>query len=339
MAPVLFLTHERFLDHDTGRGHPERPARLGAVFDGLEEAGLSEVLTRCAPRPATAEELALVHTPSYLRTVETFCANGGGDLDPDTTVVPASWDAAVLAAGAGLTAIEALDAGSADAAFCAVRPPGHHAMPARAMGFCFVNNVAVSAAVLAARGERVLILDWDAHHGNGTQDAFYDDPRVLFVSLHQYPFWPGTGALQDMGEGDGHGFTINVPFPAGTQGDAYRAAIAEIVEPAAERFKPTWALLSAGFDAHRADPLTNLGLTAGDYVELTSRVMSLVPPGRRIAFLEGGYDLDALARCAAACVGALAGETVRAEPVSTGDLGRSVVKDVLRVHGLHNPRP
>ena len=180
----------------------------------------------------------------------------------------------MLAAGAGLSAVEALDRGEADAAFCAVRPPGHHASPHRPMGFCLVNNIGVTAAALAERGERVLIVDWDAHHGNGTQDAFYDDARVLFISMHQYPFYPGTGALTDTGCGAGEGVTVNVPFPAGTSGDTYRAAIEEVVVPAAERFEPTWVLVSAGFDGHRADPLTDLGLSAGDYVDLTARVVS-----------------------------------------------------------------
>jgi acetoin utilization deacetylase AcuC-like enzyme len=241
---------------------------------------------------------------------------------------------ALLAAGAGLSAVEALDRGEADAAFCAIRPPGHHATPTRLMGFCLVNNVAVTASSLADRGERVMIVDWDAHHGNGTEAVFWQDDRVLFLSMHQYPFWPGTGALADVGAGPGTGYTINVPFPAGTPGDAYRAAIDEVVVPAAERFGPTWLLLSAGFDAHRADPLTDLGLSAGDYVELTRRVVELVPAGRRIAFLEGGYDLDALGRSAGACVAALSGESYRPEASTSGPQGRDVVEAVRRQHGL-----
>jgi acetoin utilization deacetylase AcuC-like enzyme len=334
MAPVLLVTHERYLDHDTGSWHPERPARVTAVLKGLDGAGLDEAMARAVPRPATRDELIRVHRPELVDALERFCAEGGGDLDPDTPAVPASWDAALLAAGAGLSAIEALDRGEADAAFCAVRPPGHHATPRRPMGFCLLNNVAVSAAALAARGERVLIVDWDAHHGNGTQDAFYDDPRVLFVSMHQYPFYPGTGALTDTGSGAGAGFTVNLPFPEGTPGDTYRAAIEDVVVPLAERFGPTWVLVSAGFDSHRADPLTDLGLSAGDYVDLTARVVCLAAPGRRIAFLEGGYDLDALARSAAACVGALAGEELRLEEVTSGETGRSVLSQVRALHGL-----
>ena len=332
MGRVVLLADERFLDHDTGRGHPERPARVPALLRGIERAGLSEALLYEAPRSATLAELGLVHDEAYLEALEQFCESGGGGIDPDTFVVPASWNAALLAAGAGLRAVELLDEGRADAAFCAVRPPGHHALAGRAMGFCLLNNVAVTAKMLAARGERVLIVDWDAHHGNGTQHIFYDDDRVLFVSLHQYPFWPGTGAGGETGDGAGAGLTINVPFPNSTGGDAYRAAIDDLVVPAAERFRPTWVLLSAGFDGHRADPLTDLGLTAGDYVDLTSRVVDLVEPGRRIAFLEGGYDLDALALSGAACVGALAGEVARPERVSTGVVGLDIVQLIRNGH-------
>jgi acetoin utilization deacetylase AcuC-like enzyme len=196
------------------------------------------------------------------------------------------------------------------------------------MGFCLFNNVAVAAATLADRGERVLIVDYDAHHGNGTQDAFWNDPRVAFVSLHQWPLYPGTGALDDVGGPQARGTTVNVPLPAGATGDLYLQAVDEIVAPLAESFDPTWVLVSAGFDAHRADPITGLGLSAGDYADLTARIVELVPAGRRLAFLEGGYDLDALARSAAACVGALAGERLVPEPPTSGGPGREVVAAV-----------
>jgi acetoin utilization deacetylase AcuC-like enzyme len=331
-VPVLYFTDPRFADHDTGPGHPERPSRLAAVEDGLVAAGLGEALVRVAPRPATRDEIERVHHPRLLDHMSEVAAAGGGRLDPDTVASAGSYDAAVLAAGAGLDAVERLDRGEGEAAFCAVRPPGHHATPTRAMGFCLVNNVAVTAANLAERGERVLIVDYDAHHGNGTQDAFYDDERVAYVSLHQYPFYPGTGALSEAGQDEGLGSTINVPMPAGARGDAYRAAIDEVIEPFAARFHPTWLLLSAGFDAHRRDPLTDLGLTAADYADLTERLVRLVPPGRRILFLEGGYDLEGLARSAGAAIAALAGEEYRPEPVSEGDHGRHVVSLVAEHH-------
>ena len=329
---MLLSTHERYLDHLTRSGHPERPARLGAVVEGIRRAGLGDALVPVAPRPATIDELALVHPVEHLARLEAFCASGGGNLDPDTAASPGSWEAAVLAAGAGLDAVERLGRGEADAAFCAVRPPGHHATPRRVMGFCLLNNVAVVAASLARAGERVLIVDYDAHHGNGTQDAFWDDDRVAYVSLHQWPLYPGTGALGEVGSGAARGSTINVPLPAGATGDVYLRTVDELVTPLAETFDPTWLLISAGFDAHRADPITGLGLSAGDYGPMTARLARLVPTGRVIAFLEGGYDLGALATSAAACVGALAGVELVPEPPTSGGPGGEAVTAARLVH-------
>jgi acetoin utilization deacetylase AcuC-like enzyme len=200
------------------------------------------------------------------------------------------------------------------------------------MGFCLFNNAAIAAAHLAERGERVLLVDYDAHHGNGTQDAFYDDARVAYVSWHEYPLYPGTGSLQEHGEGEGVGTTVNLPMPAGSTGDAYREAVDRVIGPLVERFRPTWVLLSAGFDAHRRDPLTGLELTAADYGDLTAALVGLVPPGRRIVFLEGGYDLDGLSRSAGAAVAALVGERYRPEAASEGDRGRHVVDLVAEHH-------
>ncbi|MHB1536550.1 MAG: histone deacetylase family protein, partial [Acidimicrobiales bacterium] len=264
--------------------------------------------------------------------LERFGAAGGGSLDPDTAVSAPSWTAALVAAGGGLDAAERLAAGEADAAFVAVRPPGHHATARRGMGFCLINNVAVVAAALAEQGERVLIVDIDAHHGNGTQDAFYSDGRVTYVSLHQWPLYPGTGRLEETGSGPGAGATVNLPLPGGTTGDVYLAALDLIVAPLAARVAPTWLIISAGFDGHRADPLTGLCLSAGDYATLIARLSALVPAGRRLVVLEGGYDLGALTACTAAGLAALAGSRLATEPATGGGPGREVVDAAQRIH-------
>jgi acetoin utilization deacetylase AcuC-like enzyme len=302
------------------------------VLDGLEPSRAEGALIDLEPRAASRAELERVHDAAYLEQLEAFCARGGGHLDADTGANAASWQAAIHAAGAGLAAVDALERGTGDAAFCAVRPPGHHAEPGHAMGFCLVNNVAVTAAHLRDRGERVVIVDWDAHHGNGTQDMFWTDPDVLYVSMHEWPLYPGTGRLDDVGAGAGRGTTINFPLPAGATGDVYLDAIDTVVAPAVERFAPTWVLISAGYDAHRADPLTGLGLSAGDYADLTARVVGLAPARRTVVFLEGGYDLDALRESVVATVSTLLSVPDRPEMATSGGPGRSVVRAALDLH-------
>jgi acetoin utilization deacetylase AcuC-like enzyme len=312
-------------EHDTGAGHPERPSRLAAAWEGLHAAGLADAIVDLPSRVATDEELARVHPPDHLAALAAACARGG-HLDPDTAVVPASWEAARQAAGAGLAAVEALEAGRGQAALLLVRPPGHHAEPDRAMGFCILNTVAVTAAALADRGERVLVLDWDVHHGNGTQAATWDDPRVLYVSLHQAPLYPGTGRADETGGPAAPRSNVNVPTPPGTTGASWRAALDDVVAPVVEAFGPTWVLVSAGFDAHRDDPLAGHALAAGDYADLARRVAAFAPaPGRLVLALEGGYDLGALARSLGAAAAAVLDVDHRPEPSTSGGPGDAVV--------------
>lgn len=333
MATLLY-TDPRFVEHDTSHGHPERPERMAAVDRGVDASTVADDLVHAEPRAATVDELAVVHDRDYLDALERFCERGGGRLDPDTVVCRASWDVARLAAGAGLDAIERLRAGAADSAFLAVRPPGHHATPARAMGFCLLNNVAVVAATLADAGERVLVVDIDAHHGNGTQDTFWDDARVTYVSVHEHPMYPGTGMVSETGGPNAPGATINIPVPSGAAGDVYRQAVADIIVPVAERVDPTWVLLSTGFDAHRSDPLTGLGLSAGDYHDLTARLLTLAPAGRRIVALEGGYDLEAVSASTAGTLAAMSGVTLRPEPSTGAGPGAGVLSRVRSQHHL-----
>lgn len=328
---VLLYADDRFAAHDTGPWHPEQPARLAAVTDGLLVHDLDEAVTPIHPRPATDAELTRVHPIEFVRGLERFCLSGHTELDADTIVSERSADLARLASGAGLDAVERLQAGEGTAAFVAVRPPGHHATSNRAMGFCLFNHVAVAAAALAEQGERVAVVDFDAHHGNGTEEIFYERSDVLYVSWHQHPLYPGTGRASDVGRGDGVGATMNIPLPPGATGEHLRRTVEELVAPAVIAHGTTWLLISAGYDAHRKDPLTDMGLTSGDFADLTADLVSLVPPGRVVAFLEGGYDLGALADSAAATVGALLGEKLHPERPSSGGPGDDVVEAVAEL--------
>ncbi len=308
------LAADRFcLKHDTGYGHPECRERYEVVMAGLEEAGLVAGMTAIAGRDATREELRRVHGSHYLDLAKHDIEEGADELRTgDTNVCEASWDAAVRAAGLAVSAVDAVMTGRVANAFCAVRPPGHHATAERGMGFCVLNNVAVAArhAQKAYGAERVLIVDWDVHHGNGTQDIFYEDGSVLFFSTHQWPFYPGTGRRTERGTGAGEGMTINCPLAEGAGRTEVVGAMRNELLTAAEAFKPDVVLISAGFDSREGDPLGGFRLKDGDFAEMTRMVMGIAEKyagGRVISLLEGGYNLNTLGGAAAVHVGALMG--------------------------------
>jgi acetoin utilization deacetylase AcuC-like enzyme len=302
MPRPVYLSHPASLEHDTG-AHPERAARIVAIEQELARHDWLGMERIEAPRVA-AETLTAVHPARYVRGIEELCAAGGGAVDSDTFVVEASYEAALRAAGGAVRLVDLLLSGEAPTGFSALRPPGHHAEPSRAMGFCLFDNVAVAAQhALDAHGlERVLVLDWDVHHGNGTNAAFHASPNVLFVSLHEWPLYPGTGPASDVGSGAGAGYTVNLPVPEGAGDVLYASLLEHVVARLALAYDPQLVLISAGFDAHRDDPLAGVELTEGGFAALTGTVRRLateleVPVG---AVLEGGYDLRALAASTAA---------------------------------------
>jgi acetoin utilization deacetylase AcuC-like enzyme len=297
-----FFYHPDFLKHDTGPNHPERKERLEAILETLKKEKFFDTLIQSSFGTAHLEALSRVHNIDYLNFLAKTEEKKFFALDPDTTGCSKSWRAAKLAAGAVIQAVEEVHEGKLKNAFCAVRPPGHHAERFRGMGFCFVNNVAVAAAHLKETlgYERVLIVDWDVHHGNGTQNIFYSDPQVFYYSSHQYPFYPGTGAAFETGEGAGKGTTLNFPLPAGSGDAEFLAGIQEKLFPAAQNFRPEFIIISAGFDAHTEDPLAGLQVTDEGFKEASRLVKKLAEEecgGRLVSVLEGGYDLEVLGRC------------------------------------------
>jgi len=306
-----FVYDPSYLNHDAGPGHPESPERLRAIVARLEQTGLMQGLTPIRPAPAPLKWLTTVHSRAYVAEVERACREGRTWLhSTDTGICPQSYTVALLAAGGVLKAVDAVMAGSVRNAFCAVRPPGHHALRDRAMGFCLFNNVAIAARYVQGKYHvrKVLIVDWDVHHGNGTQAAFYDDPTVLYFSVHEYPFYPGSGAQTETGAGPGEGYTVNVPLPSGSGDEEYVGALEEILKPRALSFGPGFVLVSAGFDAHEGDPLASMKVTARGYERLTRIARGIAEQccaGRLVSVLEGGYNTDALAESVEAHLRAL----------------------------------
>ncbi len=303
---TILISDPLFQRHETGQ-HPERPARLASILTRLERDGLVARCQRGEYTPLTEDAVRGIHSAEVVATARRFAEAGGGWLESDTFVCPASFDVALAAAGACASAVDQVMRGIDRTAFCLVRPPGHHATARQSMGFCLFNNIALAAhhARQTFGLERILIVDWDVHHGNGTQDIFWTDPTVFFLSVHRYGhgFYPGTGHSDETGTRAGLGFTANLPLPFGIARAEYRAAFQHAVEKAADAIKPDLILLSAGFDAHVRDPIGSLGLEAEDFADMTQVLLNVAnthAQGRIVSCLEGGYNLDALAECASA---------------------------------------
>jgi acetoin utilization deacetylase AcuC-like enzyme len=299
---VLLYTSELFLEHQTGRGHPERPERLSHAVEYLESKQLVSRCQRGEWKPLDLAGLVGVHTRELAQKIQALAEHGGGRIEADTTVSPRSFEVAASAAGAAVAATDAVLTGPDRQALCLVRPPGHHARPDQAMGFCLFNNVALAAhrAMSHHKLDRILIVDWDVHHGNGTQDIFYTDPRVMFFSIHRYPFYPGTGAASETGSGRGLGFTRNEPVAFGTPRDEFRARFEKALAESAQKIRPQLVLISAGFDAHAEDPIGSLGLEIEDFVTLSDLVIEVAKShcsGKIVSVLEGGYNVPILAQC------------------------------------------
>jgi acetoin utilization deacetylase AcuC-like enzyme len=327
MTTSIF-TDPRFLEHDPGPHHPESPARLSAILDALAARPVDGTVTR-APRPATEDELAAVHGRTYLQRLGEL-AGIAAQLDPDTTTSPGSYAAAVLAAGAAVGAVEEVWDGRAENAFALVRPPGHHAEAAHAMGFCLFNNAAIAAEAARRLGaERVMVLDWDVHHGNGTQHIFESRRDVLYLSSHQFPYYPGTGDSHEVGIGEGAGYTVNCPLPPGQADADYGAVFQDLFLPAGDAFRPDLIIVSAGFDAHARDPLAEMCVTERGFAAMCSSIKDLARShcgGKLVLLLEGGYHLDALAQSVRACLEVLTGARREEFPRGAGAEAPAVVE-------------
>ncbi len=306
---TAIIWSDTYQDHETG-SHPESPERIAAIGRALREAGMFDDRAVLTPEPVDLDTILTVHEPHVVDLVQRAARQGGAWLDPDTYVSPDSYEVALLAAGGACRAVDAVMTGKAPRAFAFVRPPGHHAEPDRSMGFCLFNNIAIAAEhALNAHGlERVAIVDWDVHHGNGTQAAFWSRPDVLFISLHQYPFYPGSGSASERGAGSGEGYTVNIPIPAGSNDDAYLTRFTDTVVPTLHAFAPQLILVSAGFDAHTDDPLAMMRVTTdafADWARLLKAAATDLCDGRLALVLEGGYNLRALGESVVAVMRAL----------------------------------
>ena len=305
MRRTGYVYDERYLRHDPGSWHPERPDRVKAIHKNLKETGLTELMTRIPPYAAPLDRVERLHDPQYIRRFKEACAQGQNIFEtPDCGICPESYDIALLAVGGVMAAADAIMKGELDNAFCAVRPPGHHAERNRALGFCFFNNVALAAVYLLEDFglERVAIVDWDVHHGNGTQHLLEYEPRVFYLSLHEDPqyCYPGTGRREERGKGPGQGFTLNLPFPPHSGDEEYLAAFTKEGLPRLREFAPQFVLISAGFDAHQMDPLAHMNLSRDAYRQMGQMLLDLAQEtgeGRLITVLEGGYNLEVLEEC------------------------------------------
>jgi len=333
-----------YLEHDTG-DHVENSQRLVAAISYLKETGIKEKLSCLPSRPASLEELEIIHAPDYISYVKSKAEKGGGWLDPDTIMSPKSYEAALYAAGGLMGAVEAVMRGEVDNAFALVRPPGHHAIRDRAMGFCIFNNMAIAAKVALSEFSlnRILIADYDVHHGNGTQDAFYADPKILYFSTHQYPFYPGTGWMDETGMGEGEGTTVNFPMSAGWGDEEYLRAFNEILVPVARRFEPQLILVSAGFDAHWADNLAMMQVSVTGFAQMITILKELAAElcqGRLVFTLEGGYNLQVVASSIKAVFDVLLGNAEIDDPLGEASMVRKPegfdehIEEIKRIHHL-----
>lgn len=341
---TLYATHPRYVEHDIP-DHPERPERVIAAWEQIETSGLAARMTRLNVQPVTDEQILLVHTPEHMDNLNRISRLSDGQMamfDGDTLALRVTPDVARLSAGGVVQMVDTIVRGDAHNGLAVVRPPGHHALPGRGMGFCILGNIAIAARSAQKQHgvERVLIVDYDVHHGNGTQDMFYDDPSVLFISTHQAPYYPGTGRMDETGAGHGTGYTLNIPLPRGQGDNNYAAVFEQIVWPAARRYQPQMILVSAGFDAHWVDPLAGMQLTLHGYDHLTRTLIQMANElcGGKIAFvMEGGYDLDAIGHGMANIARALLGDTEIRDPLGGGGKTEPDISGLItQIRTLHH---